>query len=169
MAPLILAQRRTTNALPPNDWSAPCRQRARQHDRYGRRSKLPRLRLHHGEKRQLLQVHELRDQLAAAAKSVAAHVARTHSCPRPLTLILLGDLTDMKSESNTSFAWAIRGMRLPWSCAKFIKSFLTRRVRNTIRFGSSTNPAKTILYPAEYFVPVRLPQTVERAVRKATA
>ena len=38
----------------------PCRRRPRQHDRHGGRPQLPRLRLHHGPQRQLLQMHELR-------------------------------------------------------------------------------------------------------------
>jgi hypothetical protein len=44
------------------------------------------------------------------------------------------------------------------------------------KLGSKHNQIRVIdesgedyLYPAEYFVPVRLPQAVERAVRRATA
>ena len=43
--------REPVSSTPPTPWP---------NDRHGRRAQLPRLRLHHGEKRQLLQVHELR-------------------------------------------------------------------------------------------------------------
>ncbi len=86
-----------------------------------------------------------------------------------MTLILLGDLTDMKSAIQYVICVGHKGHAASLELRKIYQVLPDKAGSKHHQIRVIDESGEEYLYPEEYFVPVRLPQTVERAVRKATA